>query len=64
MKPILWSILGKVLVIIAVLAFVLCLVLVTKNEDHLWLLFLLMCAEMIPTYSLKTHKENEEDESD
>lgn len=58
MKAIIVSIIAKLFVIIAVLAFVFGIVFTTKNYNYLWLLWLLLTVWLIPTYTYKRGYDN------
>ncbi len=47
-----WSIIGRVIALIAVLAFVFGIVYITQNTKFLWLLFLIFTIELIPKYEI------------
>lgn len=55
------SIVCRLLGCLAVLAFVYFMVVFTRSLGCLWLLFLLLAVELIPTYEFKHKTSNEED---
>lgn len=55
------SIVCRLLGVLAVLAFVSFMVVLTKSLGCLWLLFLLLVVELIPTYEFKHKTSNDED---
>ena len=63
MKAIIVSILGRLLFVMAVLGFTLGLVLGLNEPKYLWFLWLLLLGEMIPTYQMRTTKNQDNTES-
>jgi hypothetical protein len=61
-SSIITSIICRLLALIAVLAFVYAMVVLTGSLGCLWLLFLLLAVELVPTYEFKT--KNSEDKGD
>lgn len=62
-SAIITSIICRLLGLVAVLAFVYAMVVYTGNLSCLWLLFLLLAVELVPTYEFK-HKNEGEDSND
>lgn len=58
-KTLIFSIIGRTLVIFAVLLFVLGVVYITQNTKYLWLLLLLPICEFVPVYEIK-HRSNDD----
>ena len=54
MKYVVWSIIGRLIALIAILAFVFGIVYITQNTKFLWLLFLLFAVEFVPVYNITT----------
>ena len=54
MKVLIVGIIAKAVVILGVLGFTFAMYYVTHNLNMLWLLWLLLCAWLIPTYSYNT----------
>ena len=63
MKAIIISIIARVIVILSVLGFTFAMYYVTHNLNMLWLLWLLLCAWLIPTYSYN-HKEQQNNKNE
>ena len=55
------SIVGRLLGLVAILAFVYFMVVLTGSLSCLWLLFLLLAVELVPTYEFKHKTSDEED---
>ena len=60
MKVMIWALICRAIVILAILGFVLAIVKITNNTKFLWLLFLVLSAELIPTYEIKSEKRDED----
>lgn len=56
------SIVCRLLALVAVLAFVYFMVVLTGSLGCLWLLFLLLAVELVPTYEFKHTNDNSEEE--
>ena len=56
------SIVCRLLALVAVLAFVYFMVVLTGSLGCLWLLFLLLTVELVPTYEFKHTNDNSEEE--
>jgi hypothetical protein len=57
------SIVCRLLALVAVLAFVYFMVVLTGSLGCLWLLFLLLAVEFVPTYEFKHRKSDDEKEN-
>ena len=53
------SIICRLLALVAILAFVFAMVAITNNLNYLWLLFLLLAAEIVPVYNFKSQGDND-----
>lgn len=53
------SIICRLLALVAILAFVFAMVAITNNLNCLWLLFLLLAAEIVPVYNFKSQGDND-----
>lgn len=54
MKAVIFSIIGRVIALALILAFVFGVVYITSNTKFLWLLFLIFCIDYVPIYESKT----------
>lgn len=61
MRAIIVSLICRLLAYISVLAFIFGVVFLSENYNFLWLLFLLLTCEFVPTYQVKEVKDDRTD---